>query len=435
MNEITHIYLMDMTYAGNTSGVDRYMEELIQALKSCKNIHLYRIQLRYDKNLIFHQEECTNGVTEITIPIPQQKQEIIRERYWLRKYNIQVFRLIHHLFIGKNRCLLHLHTVNLIDLALLIREQVPCRIVSHLHCIPWKSYYNSDLIRFNQLYELANGKKDEDCQPEKFLSNNCEWQYYTEADKVICVTHCAAHFLQQIMQIPESRIAIIPNGMQDFTTSTVLQNYSKKPHKFALLYVGFISQSKGLDFILTALRKVKDLGYDVQLKVAGYMPPQSWKTYQQKVKELNVHFLGRITFNELQEHYKQSDAGIIASLQEQCSYVAIEMCMFGLPIITTAVDGLDEMFTDGIDALKVGVHFSKPTGLQVDTDSMAKQIIRLIEDKAFRKELGIRARQLYTKHFTQIRMLQQTISLYKEITNCITIKKTCYENFEAKRFG
>ena len=38
-------------------------------MKSCKNIHLYRIQLRYDKNLIFHQEECTNGVTEITIPI------------------------------------------------------------------------------------------------------------------------------------------------------------------------------------------------------------------------------------------------------------------------------------------------------------------------------------------------------------------------------
>lgn len=150
------------------------------------------------------------------------------------------------------------------------------------------------------------------------------------------------------------------------------------------------------------------------------MPPQSWKTYQQKVKELNVHFLGRITFNELQEHYKQSDAGIIASLQEQCSYVAIEMCMFGLPIITTAVDGLEEMFTDGIDALKVGVHFSKPTGLQVDTDGMVKHIIRLIEDEVFRKGLGIRARQLYEKRFTQIRMLKQTVSLYKEVIDCIT---------------
>lgn len=48
------------------------------------------------------------------------------------------------------------------------------------------------------------------------------------------------------------------------------------------------------------------------------------------------------------------------SLQEQHSYAAIEMAMFGMPMIITAVDGLDEMFVDEISCLKVNTLFDIP---------------------------------------------------------------------------
>lgn len=93
------------------------------------------------------------------------------------------------------------------------------------------------------------------------------------------------------------------------------------------------------------------------------------------------------------------DAGIIASLQEQCSYVAIEMSMFGMPLITTAVDGLDEMFIDEESALKVSTRFSNVYGLSADTDDMANKMKRLIDDKELRYRLSNNIRKLYEKNF------------------------------------
>lgn len=37
--------------------------------------------------------------------------------------------------LNDNCCILHLHTLNLIDLAVYIRGQVGCKIIAYLHCI------------------------------------------------------------------------------------------------------------------------------------------------------------------------------------------------------------------------------------------------------------------------------------------------------------
>jgi glycosyltransferase involved in cell wall biosynthesis len=126
---------------------------------------------------------------------------------------------------------------------------------------------------------------------------------------------------------------------------------------------------------------------------------------------------GRIPFEELKKLYAQCDIGIIASLQEQASYVAIEMAMFGLPIVSTAVDGLDEIFTDEINALKVRTKFSPIFGLSVDVEMMAKQIVRLIEDENMREMLSQNVRQLYEQRFNLDLMIDRTVSVYKELVD------------------
>jgi len=126
--------------------------------------------------------------------------------------------------------------------------------------------------------------------------------------------------------------------------------------------------------------------------------------------------VGCISFHELIKYYRRCDAGIIASLQEQSSYVAIEMAMFGLPIITTAVDGLDEMFTDNVNALKVNTRFSLFFGLTADVDTIADKIIILIENRQLRLLLGKNVRYLYESDFTLKRMIQQTVAVYHEVS-------------------
>lgn len=412
-----NLFLMDMTHAENTSGVDRYMEILLEGLKQYPSIQVHWIQLLHDNTILFHKQEQKEHYLRITVPLPQQFNEIIAESFWIQKYNEYVFHLIQHLFEDKKNCILHLHTLNLIHFALYIKTQYPCKIITHLHCIPWKGYYNSNKAKFNDLYKLIYLNPDQKCiTPEIFATNNCELQSYHLADHVICVTQCAKNFLTNIIRkTGNNTIDVIPNGMHDYQSDLVTTTIKKESDPVQLIYVGVLTDSKGLFYILKAMHKVQRKGYNLSLTIAGKYTSYQYNKIKNEYSDLVLNITGRVPFEKLKILYQESDIGIIASLQEQASYVAIEMAMFGLPVITTAVDGLDETFTDQINALKIETKFSAITGLSVDVDKMADAIITLIDDKKKRKQLGFNARKLYEEKLSLKDMIFQTVSVYKKV--------------------
>ena len=412
MKEI-NLFIMDMASAENTTGVDRYINTLVKGLEIYPFISVCWIHLIQDNSLLFHTEEKYEHYTRITIPLPQQFNEIINERFWIRKYNEQVYRLVKHLFILMQNCILHTHTLNLIDLAVFIREHKQCKVITHLHCISWKGYYNTNTQKFNELYNKMYLQNVTKIDSHSFISNNCELHSYTKSNHIICVTRCAVDFLKKLITKPNDNITIIPNGINDCFNEKSINN--KRTHTFNLLYVGVISDSKGLSYILEALRKVSKQGYNVSLTVAGKSTEAVKAKIKKENKDLTLNLLGRISFEELINYYTESDAGVIASLQEQSSYVAIEMAMFGLPVITTAVDGLDEIFTDNVNSLKVNTLFSRAMGLSADVDMMANKIIMLIEDHELREQLSKNVRELYQNELTLQHMMISTVNAYKKV--------------------
>lgn len=411
-----NLYLINMSQAINTSGVDRYVDTLIHGLQSYTEIKVHWIHFRNDNELLFPKEEQTDQYIKYTIPLPQQYNTIIAEQFWIRKYNEQVYRLTKHLFDNKENCIIHLHTLNLIDLAIYIRENTGCKVITHLHCIPWKGLYNREKRRFNKLYEITYiDREKEAINPDIYIISNCELQSYVAPDALVCVTQCANDFLRNCIRVRLNNIRVIPNGINDLNKYWGKRIIKAKNDIFNCLYVGVVSESKGVRYILKALNIVKQQGYNVSLTIAGTCD----STFQQKVKQdfpdIEVDVLGRVAFDELKTLYSQSDIGIIASLQEQASYVAIEMAMFGLPIVTTAVDGLDEIFTNEVNALKVNTRFSFVFGLSVDIEMMAMQIIRLIEDSELRNRLSQNVRKLYENELNIDLMLQRTMQLYQSV--------------------
>lgn len=414
--EKANIFILNISNAANTSGVNRYLDVLLNDLKSYRAvINVYKIELIRDIYLLFPEITEKNGYTDICIPFPLDQNEIIKERYWMRKYNQYVFELIKPFFDISKVSILHLHTLNLIDLALYIKEKIPAKIITHLHCIPWKNYFNTDKKKFKTLYTESYLTTKKILDREAFFTNNCEYDSYAASDKIIAVTHCAKAFLTQTIKISPQKITVIPNGLFDCANSNPIRCNQNKSNVFQCLYVGFLSESKGIYFILDALRKVSKSGKKVMLNVAGSCFPDVKKRIESDYNDVAVNLLGRISFDDLKKQYAQNDVGLIASLQEQCSYVAIEMAMFGLPIVTTAVDGLDEMFEDNVNALKVNTIFSKVFGLRVDTDMMADKITRLIENNYMRIELSKNVRKLYEERFTSTQMIEETIAIYDEL--------------------
>lgn len=412
--EKINLFLMDMSNSQHTSGVDRYMETLIDGLQTKENVVIHWIHLVHNKQLFFSKEEHTHYGCKLTIPLPQQPYSIITQKFWNKKYNSQIYKLICHLFRSKENCIIHLHTLNLIDLAMFCKAQTDCKVITHLHCIPWKSWYDSNRKRFDQLY-IKTYIQSQQLSCENYLTNNCELDAYLQPDALICVTHSAVSFLKKCIGKYTAYTTVVPNGIKDFAQEPVQHFFKSKTETFHCLFVGGMNESKGVNFILKAIENVRSQGYSVKLTLAGTCPNGFHKKIEQNYPDMDIEVLGRVPFNRLQLLYRHCDIGIIGSLQEQASYVAIEMSMFGLPIITTAVDGLDEMFTDEENALKVNTLFSPVFGLSVDTDMMSIQIIRLIEDSDLRVRLSRNVRLRYEKEWHITSMIEKTIDVYNRV--------------------
>ncbi len=96
--------------------------------------------------------------------------------------------------------------------------------------------------------------------PEIYVTNNCELQSYAAPDTLVCVTHCDVDFLKDCIHHYTENIHVIPNGINDVTNQTVKRKNKSKIEKFHCLYVGVVSESKGVLYVLNALRLVKQQG-------------------------------------------------------------------------------------------------------------------------------------------------------------------------------
>lgn len=330
----------------------------------------------------------------------------------MKHYGEQVIRIILGHIDASLETIIHIHTLNLIDIAINLKNHIArSAIITPLHCIPWKSWVNSSFSTFVQRYSLYLSNNS--INPVHFQTNRSEIDSYTKADRIVCLTECAQAFVSKMCANRHFETILIPNGLSDLSAGSIRSFDTSEPLK--LVFVGSFSRGKGFLCVLDAMRMAQDRGIVMQLEVAGRSSADVLKQITESYSDLNINIHGTLARADVVDLYRSADIGLIASLQEQCSYVAIEMAKMSLPIITTAIDGLDEMFTDGVNALKVPVSFSRTGGLAPDIVYMADCIARLARDKRLRKTLGLGARDLYLKKYTLDRMGSETVDLYQNI--------------------
>lgn len=121
-----------------------------------------------------------------------------------------------------------------------------------------------------------------------------------------------------------------------------------------------------------------------------------------------ITFTGFLDQEDLYEIYQMADVGIMLSLHEQCSYVAIEMMMFGLPVISTDTTGLDEMFPGNL--LKVQVSYQEGKAL-LPVQECKNKIIQALKCP---QTIGSDNKQRYLERYTLNRLTEALVGLYGE---------------------
>lgn len=388
---------------GNPTGVVRYIQMLQVGMNSKHEMRLHLISLNC--TLSFFDIKVIDNRIVAHIPFFIDSDLLKNNLYLKNRYFEEIAKLLFSYFQEMDNLLWHVQDLFLIDLAKCLSRDLGGAIITHLHVIPWKLNLERHESFFNNLYKqhLAGNYKS-------LCNNKLEICAYDLSSHIICVSISAKEHLISAYNINSSKISVIYNGL---SKRSVLNGFNIRQSN-SLLFVGRLIKEKGLFFLLNALKKINKSDNYCTLNLVGHCPASTINRIQTEYKNIPINILGKISFDELQKLYSTCTIGIIPSLHEQCSYVAIEMSMFGMPMIVSDVDALSEMFEDEVNALKIPLIFDDDFGLELDEEKLASAIIRLIDDGALRQKLSINAMKNYQEKFTLERMIENTINVYEQ---------------------
>jgi glycosyltransferase involved in cell wall biosynthesis len=181
-----------------------------------------------------------------------------------------------------------------------------------------------------------------------------------------------------------------------------------RPFPFTIGYAGRLVPEKGLDTLVEA---VGALSGDWRLLICGWGP---WRArLEHRLKRLGL--MGRVTFREdvsatkMPAQYAAMDVLVLPSRtrpnwKEQFGRVLIEAMACGVPVVGSDSGAIPGVIGDA------GLVF--PEG---DAMALRDHLATLMADPNRRRALGARGRQRVLERFSQERIADQTVALYRAL--------------------
>lgn len=284
------------------------------------------------------------------------------------------------------------------------------RILYVLHCLMWGFPLKGNTTRFRELFNRREKAPTEKTEKEVAYVLHQDLLIFQSVDQVICLSRYALNLLAEVYRIPSERLCCIYNGLEDLFGSLpeknerrAIQNRLKREYHFStedeiVLYVGRLSANKGIHELLKAFKLILPFHPHARLIIAGDGNEVDWGPEPEKAWA-RVTYTGRLGKSTVYDFYRMADIGVLPSYIEQCSYVAIEMMMAGLPIVATTSTGLSEMVTEGYNGYKVHLKETS-TDLEFPVEELARHLSFLLSDRDQREKTGENARRFFEEHYT-----------------------------------
>jgi starch synthase len=174
--------------------------------------------------------------------------------------------------------------------------------------------------------------------------------------------------------VEPSRINIIPYGadIDRFTPAP-----RPKDLVYRVLFVGQLSQRKGIKYLLEAVRQLA--APDLELRLVGGIVGSGLGLARYRDRFTHVR---NVPHYELHQHFQQADVFVYPSLHEGSAIAIYEALAAGLPVITTLNSG--SVVRDGVEGFIVPIR---------DVNALKEKILLLREDIDLREQMGRNARK------------------------------------------
>lgn len=236
-----------------------------------------------------------------------------------------------------------------------------------------------------------------------YLKTLGKWTLNT-ADKIICYTEEEKKKLIEILNINESKIVVIPNGIdtdmfcpgpRDHVADTI-----------NLLCVSRFVRGKGVEYVVRAIGILVKERPNLHLTLVGEGPERD------RICELieslglndNVSIIDFVPYDRMPRVFQDSDIFVLPSLHEGVPRTALEAMSCGLPVVISDFSHLRDLIDGG------GLMFPKK-----DVQALANNLRILIGDDDKRTRMGQIARERIVREYSWEKTVSGTLQLYQKV--------------------
>ncbi|SRR5579884_368556 len=247
------------------------------------------------------------------------------------------------------------------------------------------------------------------------------------ADRIIAVSQATKRDLISLLAIPEERIHVIHNAIDDeFTKRDSDQERRRTLERYQvdypfLLYVGNIQPQKNLPRLVEAFAVVqaeleqhlhyRNLRLIIIGNELGAHPDLRRSVIRSRVQH-RVRFLGFVPIDTLRIFYSSAAAFVFPSLYEGFGLPPLEAMAQGTPVVTSNVSSLPEVVGDA--ALMVNPE---------NVFDIARGIRQALLDDALRRQLSARGREQAVR-YSWDRAADRVLEIYRDVAEeCARRKK------------
>lgn len=222
---------------------------------------------------------------------------------------------------------------------------------------------------------------------------------FKSADKIISIAKIEKEMLIETFNIPVTKIIYLPLPIKLVPKKEL--KYQKRFTKIA--FFGRLSQEKNIDVLIYAFEKVKNINPECKLFIAGDGPlKKELEDIGKKVE--SVHFTGPLFNNDLNDFIDDIDIFVLPSKFEVSPRSVIEAMSKSIPVVTTPVGELPQVFQDKKDCLFTKIN---------DPHDMAEKILWLMNNEKQAKEIAQSGREIVEKTYDINLVISQYISIYE----------------------
>ncbi|MEN6329383.1 MAG: glycosyltransferase family 4 protein [Methanobacteriaceae archaeon] len=220
--------------------------------------------------------------------------------------------------------------------------------------------------------------------------------------------------------VSADKIFIMPNVSNialkddDYIYRDIIVRENELKDKKIVLFVGRLIDLKGVQYLLPAFAKLRQLMDNVELYILGDGECREKLENISKDLELDnwVHFMGNIDHNLLGAYYLLCNVFVLPSITtyyaDACPLVVNEAMYFGKPVVTSDAVGTTFMIKDGLNGYVVE---------ERNSQALAEALYHILSNDVLEKKMGETSKKIIEEGFTYQNMMEgfhQALEYIKE---------------------